>query len=106
LFAASDKLLPQPLPRGWKATARSTRDGFVLSIVAGKPLTKAIFFPLDPDQIENSAPQKILPSSTGARIDLKKSDLLTKPATALRGVLAIPGGPAYRIEAPVRQSLQ
>jgi DsbC/DsbD-like thiol-disulfide interchange protein len=106
LFAAADKLLPQPLPRGWKATAKSTRDGFVLSIVAGKPLAKAVFFPLDPDQVENAAPQKVLPSSTGASIALKRSDLSSKPATVLRGVLSVPGGPAYRIEAPVRQSLQ
>ena len=106
LFAAADKLLPQPLPRGWKATAKSTRDGFTVTIVSGKPLARAIFFPLDADQIENAAPQKVLPSSTGLRIDLRKSDLLTKPVTVLRGVLALPDGPAYRIEAPVRQSLQ
>jgi len=106
LFATADKLLPQPLPRGWKATAKSTRDGFVLTIVAGKPLAKAVFFPLDPDQIENAAPQKVMPSSTGAGIALKKSDLSSKPATVLRGVLSVPGGPAYRIEAPIRQSLQ
>jgi hypothetical protein len=65
-----------------------------------------VFFPLDPDQVENAAPQKVLPSSTGASIALKKSDLSSKPATVLRGVLSVPGGPAYRIEAPVRQSLQ
>jgi DsbC/DsbD-like thiol-disulfide interchange protein len=106
LFAAADKLLPQPLPRGWKVAATSTRSGFLLAIRAGKPLTRAIFFPLDPDQIENSAPQKVLSSGTGARINLKKSDFLVKPVTVLRGVLFIPGGPAYRIEAPVRQSLQ
>jgi thiol:disulfide interchange protein DsbD len=106
LFAATDKLLPQPLPRGWKASAKSARDEFVLSIVAGKPLTKAVFFPLDPDQIENAAPQKVLPSGTGARIELRKSDLLSKAVTVLRGVLVVPDGPAYRIEAPVRQSLQ
>jgi len=29
-----------------------------------------------------------------------------KPIQVLRGVLAIPGGPAYRIDAPVQQSIQ
>jgi hypothetical protein len=37
---------------------------------------------------------------------LKKSDLLVRPITVLRGVLVLAGGEAYRIEAPVRQSLQ
>lgn len=37
---------------------------------------------------------------------LKKSDLLLKPVPVLRGVLGLPAEPAYRIEAPVRQSLQ
>ena len=106
LFAAADKALPEALPRNWKATATSARDEFVLAIIADKPLTKAVFFPLDPEQIENSAPQKLQPSRTGARMHLKKSDLLLKPVAVLRGVLVIPGGAAYRIEAPVRQSLQ
>jgi hypothetical protein len=78
----------------------------VLTIVAGKPVTKALFFPLEPGQVDNPAPQKLQSSSTGARILLKKSDLLLKPITVLRGVLVMPDGPAYRIDAPVRQPIQ
>jgi DsbC/DsbD-like thiol-disulfide interchange protein len=106
LFAKTDKLIPQPLPRGWNASATSDKDDFVLTIRADKTIMQAIFFPLGPGQIDNPAPQKLQPSHTGATLILKKSDLLLKPISVLRGVLVIPGGPAYRIEAPVRQPIQ
>ena len=106
LFAATDRLLPQPLPRRWNASATSAKDELRLVIKADKRITKAMFFPLDPGQIDNPAPQKLQPSATGLKITLKKSDILLKPISVLHGVLVIPGGPAYRIDAPVRQSIQ
>jgi DsbC/DsbD-like thiol-disulfide interchange protein len=106
LFARNEKLLPQPMPRGWKARATSRKDEFVLALDTGRPIAKAEVFPLEPGEIDNPAPQKIQPSRTGCSITLKKSDLLLKPITVLRGVLVIPGGAAYRIEAPVHESLQ
>jgi DsbC/DsbD-like thiol-disulfide interchange protein len=106
LFEKTQKLLPQPMPRTWKATVTSTKDEFLLTIHAGKPIAKAEFFPLDPGQIDNAAPQKLRSSTTGFAMTLKKSDLLVKPITILRGVLVIPNGPAYRIEARVRQPIQ
>lgn len=106
LFERTDKLLPQPLPSNWKVSFASAKDELVLTVRAGRPITQADFFPLDPGQIDNPAPQKLQPTSTGAKIKLKKSDLLMKPIVALRGVLAIPGGPAYRIDAPARAPIQ
>ncbi len=106
LFADAEKRLPKRLPHSWKASVTSTKDDFVLSITAGARITEAEFFPLDPGQIDNPAPQKTQPSVTGIKVRLKKSDLLVKPITVLRGVLVIPGKPAYRIEAPVRQPIQ
>lgn len=106
LFAKTMKLVPQPLPRGWRASATSAKDKFLLTIRTGKPITKAEFFPLDPGQIDNPAPQILQSSNMGATMILKKSDLFINPITTLRGVLVIPGGPAYRIEAPVRQPIQ
>jgi DsbC/DsbD-like thiol-disulfide interchange protein len=106
LFADAEKLLPVALPHGCKATADSRKSDFLLTVAANKPITKAIFFPLDPGQIDNPAPQKLQSTASGAKIALKKSDLLLKPINVLRGVLVIPGGPAYRIEAPVRRPIQ
>lgn len=102
IFARTMKQLPQPMPHGWKASASSEKDDFVLSVQAGRQIAKAEFFPLEPGQIDNPAPQKLQPLATGLKITLKKSDLLMKPIPVLRGVLALPGGPAYMIEAPVR----
>jgi DsbC/DsbD-like thiol-disulfide interchange protein len=106
LFAKTEKLLPKAMPHTWKARAKSEKDDFVLSISAGRPISKAEFFPLDPDQIDNPAPQKLQPLPAGLKLTLKKSDLLTKPITVLRGVLALPDGIAYRIEAPVQEPLK
>ena len=106
LFADAKKLIPKPLPHGWKASAISAKDDFILTIATGKPLNKAEFFPLDTGVIDNPAPQKVQPLPAGLKLVLKKSDLLTKPISALRGVLAISGGPAYQIEAPVSQPIQ
>ena len=101
IFAHTAKLLPQPMPHSWKASAKSEKDDFVLSIQSGRRIAKAEFFPLDPGQIDNPAPQKLQPLANGLKITLKKSDLLMKPISVLRGVLALPDGPAYQIEAPV-----
>jgi len=106
LFADAEKLLPIAMPRGWKAEAESRKSDFLLTVAGGKPITKAIFFPLDPGQIDNPAPQSLQATTHGAKITLKKSDLLLKQINVLRGVLVIPGGPAYQIEAPVRQPIQ
>jgi DsbC/DsbD-like thiol-disulfide interchange protein len=102
LFAQTEKLLPKRLPREWKASVKSEKDDFVLSIIAGKRITRAEFFPLDSGQIDNPARQKLEPSDRGIKITLRKSDLLLKPIAVLRGVLVVPESPPYLIEAPVR----
>ena len=102
IFARTSKLLPQLMPHGWKVSAKSGKDDFVLAVLAGKRIANAEFFPLEPGQIDNPAPQKLEPLPTGVKITLKKPDLLLKPIPVLRGVLALPNGPAYTIEAPVR----
>jgi thiol:disulfide interchange protein DsbD len=106
LFESTYNLIPKPLPSGWKASFTPTKDTLLLTVHASKPVTQAIFFPLDPGQIDNPAPQKLQPSHTGATLILKKSDLLLKPISTLRGVLVMPGSPAYRIEAPAHQPIQ
>jgi thiol:disulfide interchange protein DsbD len=106
LFADAEKLLPVAMPHAWSANAESRKNDFLLTIAANKPIIRAIFFPLDPGQIDNPAPQKLQPMPSGAKIALKKSDVLLKPIKVLRGVLVVPGGPAYRIEAPVRHPIQ
>lgn len=101
VFAEAEKLLPAPWPKTWKARAESQTSNFVLTIETGKPVNKAMFFPLDPGQIDNPAPQLLRVQPRGAAIALRKSDLLTKPIATLRGVLVLGDGSAYHLEAPV-----
>lgn len=100
LFADARKLLPKPWPHSWRASAASEKDSFVLSIETGKPAQAAEFFPLEPNQIENSAPQGLEATPQGAKIILKKSDQLLKPISFLTGVLVL-GDDSYRVRAPV-----
>jgi DsbC/DsbD-like thiol-disulfide interchange protein len=101
IFSGAQKLLPKPLPSGWKASAESRKDDFVLTVRMGKPIAKAEFFPLDAAQVDNAAPQKVAPLANGVKITLAKSELLLKPVAVLRGVLVLPGGDAHHVEAPV-----
>jgi DsbC/DsbD-like thiol-disulfide interchange protein len=101
LFAQTKALLPKPAPKNWKTSAQSGKGDFVLIVTAGKPLDGASFFPRDPGQIDNAAPQKVVTTPTGVRITLKKSEVLTKPVSTLRGLLEVAGGEAYEIQAPV-----
>jgi DsbC/DsbD-like thiol-disulfide interchange protein len=100
LFADARKLLPNPWPHSWRASAASEKDTHVLSIETGKPVQAAEFFPLEPNQIENSAPQGLEPTPRGAMLTLKKSDQLLKPIPFLKGVLAL-GGDSYQVRARV-----
>lgn len=67
LFAAAEKLLPIAMPHGWKAEVESRKNDFRLTVAGGEPITKAIFFPLDPGQIDNPAPQTLQPTTMAQR---------------------------------------
>ncbi len=102
LFVAASKSLPKPLPLDWKAEAVATKDCFVLSLRTGKRISEAVFFPLEANQVENSAPQKVEPVDVGVRLTLIKSEQLLKPVASLKGVIVLSGGTAYLIAAAVK----
>ena len=93
---------PKPAPASWKASARSSGDAFVVDVLTGSREDHAIFFPLELSQVNDSAEQSVTPLAAGVRVALRKSSQLAKDPGVLRGVLALPGGRAYTIEAPVR----
>ena len=102
LFASAEQNFPKPLPRGWKSVAISGKDTFILNVSAPVRLKQAQFFPADPGQIDNAARQVVVRQmARGVSLELKKSDLLLKPITVLRGVLVVRDR-AYEIAAPVR----
>lgn len=103
LFTKTKASLPRQMPRTWKQSALAHKDGFVLTLRTGKPVSNAMFFPMDEDQIENAAPQQVHSEPTGVRIELKKSEQLLKPIPRLRGVAVLDGKP-YQINAPITNS--
>jgi DsbC/DsbD-like thiol-disulfide interchange protein len=101
LFAATLKSLPQRAPTNWRFIAQEAKDSFVLIANIGHQVTKATFFPLVDPQIDNAAPQKIVPRATGFRLTLIKSARLNGPVDHLKGVLVLSGNRAYVIDVPV-----
>ena len=101
VFQDARQRIPQPAPAHWRARARSQGNDFVLSIDTGRRLAKAEFFPSQPQQIENAAPQVASAFPRGVRLRLKKSGQLLKPIANLKGILVLPSGKSYVIDAPV-----
>jgi len=101
LFAAAREALPLHAPANWKFSISDAKDSFVLTGNVGHAVTQAIFFPLAESQIQNAAPQKLLPVATGFQMTLQKSDQLLKPIEQLKGVLVLSGDRAYLIDAPL-----
>jgi DsbC/DsbD-like thiol-disulfide interchange protein len=102
LFTSAEKQLPKSWPRSWTAMAESRKEDFLLTIKTGKPVSKAEFYPLDAGQIQNAAVQRVRATPQGCTVVLRKSDLLLKPVSALRGVLVLGDSGAYQLRAPVR----
>jgi thiol:disulfide interchange protein DsbD len=100
-FEDARKRIPQPVPARWRIRARQEKDAFVLFVETGQPIAQAEFFPLEPQQIENAAPQVVSALSRGVRLRLKKSGQLLKPIANLKGVIVLPSGKAYVIDVPV-----
>jgi hypothetical protein len=73
----------------------------VLTANAGHQVSQAVFFPLAESQIDNAAPQKLLPEPSGFRLTLRKSDQLRKPIARLKGVLVLSAAQAYIIDVPL-----
>jgi thiol:disulfide interchange protein DsbD len=105
LFAAARKALPQRAPRNWQFNVSHQKDAFVLTAKIGRQTTQARFFPLEESQIDNSAPQKIVPVATGFQLALHKSDQLLKPIKRLRGVLELSANEKYWIDEMVGDNL-
>ena len=99
LFHTAFDSAPKAWPAGWKAQASDNGGFFVLSLETGASESKATFFPLEQDQIDNDAMQGLMPTPRGAQIKLKKSDQLRKPIAALKGVVVLGPGRAFEVSA-------
>ena len=104
LFAKARADMPRPAPKSWRVSATLDQHRFVLNVDTGKREIGATFFPLEPNQIENAAPQEAIPLSGGIQLEIQKSDQLLKGPAHLPGVLVFASGQGYVIEAPVTTS--
>jgi len=103
LFESARRRLPRPIPKGWNLSATSDRDEFRLRLRIGKVIAPPQFFPLEPEQIENAAPQNVSATPGGLILHLKKSNHLLKPISRIRGLIVV-AGTAYSVDVPVLQS--
>jgi DsbC/DsbD-like thiol-disulfide interchange protein len=104
MFRAAEDNLPRPVPPDWKLTVRDLGNEFELRARTTRSLSGAWFAPLDPQQIDNAAMQKIVTAPSALCLILKKSDQLSTPLSRLRGILVLGSKGAYLIDAPVAPS--
>jgi DsbC/DsbD-like thiol-disulfide interchange protein len=103
LFLATRKSLPRTVPGNWRFSVTEANGSFVLTGNLGRQIRQVSFFPLAESQIDNAAPQKVLPDADGFRLTLRKSEQLLKPLERLKGVLVLSAGQAYLIDVPVNK---
>jgi thiol:disulfide interchange protein DsbD len=104
LFLKAKAELPKPAPKHWKLGGTLEARKFILEIETGRREAGAIFFPFEPNQIENAAPQIASPLPRGIQLELRRSDQLLKPIATLAGVLVLDSARSYVIMVPVRAS--
>jgi DsbC/DsbD-like thiol-disulfide interchange protein len=102
-FETTRLRLPQPVRKGWKISAASVGDEFLLDLRIGTLNATPQFFPLEEEQVENAAVQAATTIPGGIRLHLKKSNHLLKPISRLKGVLVVASGKAYMVDVPVQQ---
>jgi DsbC/DsbD-like thiol-disulfide interchange protein len=101
LFTVARKSLPRKPPDDWKFSVNNKKDSFIIIANLGWKITRAVFFPLAESQIDNSAPQVIVPVATGFQLTLRKSDQLLTPIKRLEGVLELSSNQTYVIDVAV-----
>lgn len=101
LFRQTRQELPGPMPRSWKLVAESNKSQFVLTVRGGSKISKASFFPMEPDQIDNASSQGFASNRAGFQLILKRSDQLIKPISTLKGLIIVGDGQAFEASAPV-----
>lgn len=101
IFQRTRLRIPRPAPSKWGLSVESSKDEFVLSVHTGVPAKSATFFPLNPNEVENSAPQAFTSTEDGLRLTLRKSEQLAKPVATLRGLVVLGPESAFEVAVPV-----
>jgi thiol:disulfide interchange protein DsbD len=100
-FGQARAQLPKSVPAGWRVSAESDKDHFILFVRTDSQVQRATFLPIKPGEVENSAAQGFVSTGTGFRLTLQKSSQLTKSISVLRGLVVLGPGRAFEVTAPV-----
>jgi thiol:disulfide interchange protein DsbD len=79
--------LPKSLPSNSKAIFQPAKEGFRLAVETGQKETEVTFFPEDQDILDNPAPQKLTPTTSGFVLELKQDANITANPAQLKGVI-------------------
>lgn len=102
LFASARARWPKTMPPAWKATATGAGQNLTLTLRTGTSESKATFFPLDADQIDNAAPQLAKTTPDGIQLSLRRADPDAPAPAVIKGVIVLAGaGRAYQIDVKV-----
>ena len=99
IFSRFRSRLPKAAPASFKAVFAPVNDGYRLEVETGQQEAAGIFFPADPDILENPAPQKVGATAKGLVLDLKKDVNTSAAPKELKGVLLLSGDRAFDIVA-------
>lgn len=100
-FAETRARWPKPVPAGWEIRVAADAKQFTLAVQTGARESTAVFFPLEPDQIDNVATQAATPQAKGIQLVLQRADPETKAPSVLKGILVLGKERAFEIAAPV-----
>lgn len=101
LFRQTRAALPRKLPTAWHVNVSQDREHFLLTIDTGSKYWTGTFFPIDPGVVENSGPQTVQHVAGAIQLKVKKSEILSKPVSRLRGLIQTAPGRSYEIDLPV-----
>jgi DsbC/DsbD-like thiol-disulfide interchange protein/cytochrome c biogenesis protein CcdA len=91
--------LPRALPSGAIQHFMVSKQGITLAVTFGTQTAHAQFFPADPSILANAAAQAAAPIANGVRLQLARDPSAPATLAALRGVLVLPSGSTYQVNA-------
>jgi thiol:disulfide interchange protein DsbD len=92
LFAKARAAMPLPQPPNWAASVAVAKSDLTLKIQGLKESRGILFFPAQPDAIENAAPQRVSQAAGGIAVTLKRPSDSNQPPSRLEGLLVVPAG--------------
>lgn len=106
LFLTAKRDLPRNLPAGTSVSVGHGGSAFTITLATGSRIPSAEFYPLDPNIIDNAAPQKVEAQARGVRLTVPEMTGLKEVPAQLAGVIKLPDGTAYQFKSPVKSQPQ